>query len=80
MNSQTTPMPAENYFGVSEAETGIYKLQVIGKQSGKYVLDVRIARISSTGKVATISGTIAANQIDQYNVDIPVGTIQKVNK
>lgn len=72
------PMPDEVVFGVSEAENGIYTLEVIGKEPGKYDLDVRIALGPGNGKVLSIKGELTKNQIDKYAITIPSGTIQKI--
>src|SRR5439155_559564 len=60
---ENTP-PSRLYFGMNNPENGIYKLQIIGKKSGKYHLDVSFAWGPMNGKTTSIDGTLTTNQID----------------
>ena len=74
------PLPDRLYFGVSDAENGIYELQVIGKQPGKYHLDVGFSWGPMNTKSVSVEGTLTTNQVDKYTVTLPDGVIQKVNQ
>lgn len=74
------PMPDINYFGISEAENGTYKLDVIPKQAGKYYLHMGLAfGPPLKGIEASAEGMLTENQFDKYMINIPDGTLKKVS-
>lgn len=73
------PMPDITYFGLSEGENGIYTLQIIGRQPGKYHLDVGVV-FGPGNSTTSADGTLTTNQVDNYTLTIPSGVIQKVNQ
>ena len=67
------------YFGQNNPENGTYTLQVIGKQSGMYDLQISIAYGPMKGKSIPINGTMVSDQADEYTIRLPDGLVKKIN-
>lgn len=72
-------IPDRNYFGVNNPEIGDYALEVIGKQTGKYQLDIAIALAPGEGKQTSLGSTTSPNQTDKYKFTIPDLSVQRIN-
>lgn len=84
-SGQNPPMPAKNLFYFENPPNGIYQLQIIGKQSGKY--RVTFYFVSGNKPNANLKNdvndvievTTSVNQIDSYSITLPEGKIQKIS-
>jgi hypothetical protein len=72
---QGSPSPDFLYFGANNVENGTYELQVIGKQSGNYHLDITIAWDMENIKVNPVDGALEPAQVDKYTISFPDGTV-----
>jgi hypothetical protein len=72
------PLPSSIYFGQNNAEDGIYTLQIISTQPGKYHTDIGIGCSSTNSKAVPIDGELTKNQSDNYTITFPSGSVKKI--
>lgn len=81
---QNPPSPYFLSFGLNNPENGIYLFQILsrhGKQPGSYHLRVIFMRGSGaelSEEDTLIDGMLTTNQVDNFTITIPSGTIQKI--
>ena len=77
---QNPPQPDIQYFGMNNADNGVYKLEVIGRENGSYHIEIAIVWGPMNTKSILFDGDLDVNQVDSYQIMFPSGTIQKLNK
>ncbi len=81
-DGEGAPLPDHRSFSVWNPKNGIYVLEIISKQPGKYNLSMTFSWGTGSdvkSKEVSIVGTLTKNQVDKYTITIPDGTIQKVS-
>lgn len=73
-------LPDHPEFSGQKLLSGIYIVQVIGKELGKYHVDSMLTVGSENISPGSLDGNITTiDQIDKYSISLPEGKIQKIN-
>lgn len=79
LSGKSPPLPDSIQFAVNNPPNGKYTIQVIGRNSGTYHVDIVLVNSNYQNSTRSLDGISSVNKVDTYTLTLPDGTLQKVN-